>query len=114
MRTRTTDATSAFQPGSRVVIKFNPHHHDAVDIIAVVRQLDVGGGFMRCDLAYVEYIDPRDGETHTLPFTTRNLLAGDPAVFLAMAERHEAQALELRRLAIALRLAPEKQTTSKT
>ena len=54
---------------------------------------------MGCDLAYVRYTCPRDGQTHELPFGTVNLEPGSSEDLTELAERYEAQAAELRRVA---------------
>ena len=54
---------------------------------------------MGCDLVDVRYEDPRDGQVHTRPFGTVNLSPGEPNELLEAAERFEALAARLRRLA---------------
>lgn len=90
---------NVFQPGSRVVIRHNPHYSGAENIVGIVTEFFPEGGFMRCDLAYVRYTNPRDGSTHEMPFGTANLEPGNPDALIEVAERYEAQAAELRRLA---------------
>lgn len=90
---------SAFQPGSRVVIRFNPHQEDASDIVGDVVDYKAGAGFMGCDLAYVRYQHPRNGEVQELPFSTANLEVGDRDGLLARAARHDEQAAKLRAMA---------------
>jgi hypothetical protein len=90
------DAPHSIQPGSRVVIRFNPHHEGADDIVGEVTAFEAGAGFMGCDLAYVRYQHPRDGEQHVMPFSTANLVVGDRTALLARATRHDEQAARLR------------------
>ena len=86
-------------PGDRVIIRHNPHHFAASGIVGTVVAFHEGIGFMGCDLADVRYVDPRDGEEHVMPFGTANLSPGEPAALIEIAERYEAAAAELRRLA---------------
>ena len=90
--------TKPFEPGSQVVIRFNPFHADAADIVGTVVDFRPGAGFMRCDLATVRYQHPRDGSEHELPFATYNLDLGDRKSLLARAARHEEQATKLRNM----------------
>ena len=87
------------KPGTRVVIKFNPHRAGDEDIVGTVVAFQPGAGFMGCDLVTVRYTSPRDGSEHELPFATYNLFAADRAALLARAERHEEQARRLREMA---------------
>jgi hypothetical protein len=91
--------TAPFQPGSRVVIRHNPHHGDASDIVGEVVDFQPSAGFVGCDLAYVRYKRPSDGTVHELPFSTANLEAGDRESLLARADRHDQEAAKLRRMA---------------
>ncbi len=68
---------AACAPGSKVVIRFNPHMGHASDIVGTVLRFHPGAGFLGCDLADVQYEDPRDGTIHVLPFGTHNLDVGD-------------------------------------
>ena len=94
-----THNPSAFAPGSRVVIHYNPHEEEASGILGTVVEFQAGTGFMGCDLATVRYTRPSDGEVRELPFATYNLRVGDPAWLREQAARHEEQAAELRRMA---------------
>jgi hypothetical protein len=87
------------QPGSRVVIRFNPHHAAASEVVGEVTDFQPGAGFMGCDLAYVRYQHPGDGEIHVMPFSTANLELGDRAGLLARAARHDEQAAKFRAMA---------------
>ncbi len=95
----TGKSSSVCAPGSKVVIRYNPHHEDAADIVATVVAFQQGVGFMGCDLAYVRYQHPRYGSMHELPFATYNLELGDREALLRRAARHEEQAARLRRMA---------------
>ena len=90
---------TSFKPGSRVVIRFNPHHEGADGIMGEVTSFEAGTGFMGCDLAYVRYQHPRDSEVHVMPFSTANLELGDRQALLARATRHDEQAAKLRAMA---------------
>ena len=83
----------------KVVIRFNPHREHAVGIVGTVVKLRPREGFGGTDLVDVEYVDPLEGTTECFPFAAYNLGPGDPASLIAMAERHEALARELRELA---------------
>lgn len=87
------------QVGRRVVIRFNPHHAAAENVVGLVTAVRVGEGFFGTDLIEVEYQDPRDGTVHVMLFGTANLSPGEPAALIEIAERHEAIAAELRRMA---------------
>ena len=89
----------SFEPGSRALITFNPHHAEAAGIIGIVTRVGRGAGFMRCDLFHVRYEDPRDGQTHERPFADVNLAAGEPELLLARARWHDEQAALMRRMA---------------
>ena len=88
-----------FEPGTRVVIRFNPHDARAENVVGTVTALSRGAGFGACDLATVRYTHPQDGGERALPFATYNLETAKPAVLIALAGRHEAEADRLRRLA---------------
>lgn len=88
-----------YAPGSRVVIRRNPHHPPAEDVVGRVVSLQEGAGFMGCDLVEVRYENPRDGQVYERPFATANLSPGEPRVLLEMAERYEGLAAQLRALA---------------
>jgi hypothetical protein len=81
---------SQFEPGSKVVIRFNPHREHAAGIVGTVVAFHAGKGFMSCDLADVEYEDPWTGEVDVLPFSTANLSPGSPPALRKMAERYVA------------------------
>ncbi len=94
-----TTNPAPFAPGSKVVIRYNPHDEDASDIVGVVTRFEPGAGFMGCDLATVRYEIPRDGSEHELPFATYNLDFGDCDALLERAARHEEQAARFRAMA---------------
>lgn len=95
----TPTGTAPFEPGTRVLIRTNPHHPHVAVVLGTVRAWRPGAGFAGTDLADVEYQDPRDGVVHVMPFGVQHLSPGDPEELVAAAEEHEAQAAELRRLA---------------
>ena len=88
-----------FEPGSSVVIRYNPFHEHAKGIVGTVVAFRPGTGFAGCDLAEVEYEDPWTGEVHTLPFSTANVSPGEPQALRKLAMRYEQMATELRELA---------------
>jgi hypothetical protein len=88
-----------YEPGMKVVIRHNPHHPAAEDILGTVVEYRPGAGFARCDLVDVAYENPQDGEVRVMPFGKANLSQGDPATLTALAARYDALAAELRRLA---------------
>ena len=92
------------EPGDRVIIRWNPHHPGAEDIIGTVVVFRPEEGFRGCDLVDVHYKHPRDGKGHTLTFGLCCLGAAEPAGLIALAENHEAAAAKLRRLASEQRL----------
>ena len=87
------------RPGSKVIIRHNPHHAGAEDIIGEVVAYRRGEGFFGCDIVDVRYTDPKTGEEHTMPFGLSCLGPADQATLLALAECHEALAANLRKLA---------------
>lgn len=95
-----TEDVSQFRVGSKVVIRNNPRNGAAIEIVGTIRAFHRGKGVLDCDLVDVEFTDPRDGRLQELPFDPHDLERGDARTLIAMAERHEAQAAGLRRLAI--------------
>ena len=92
-------ANREHKPGTRVVIAHNPFHAAATGIVGVVARTEPGSGFMGCDLIYVRYQNPVDGEEHEMPFADTNLQPGSRDELIARAQRHEEQAAVLRRMA---------------
>ena len=88
-----------WQPGAHVILRSNPFHGTVVDIVGTVLAYRAGAGFAGCDLLDVEYVHPDDGLTYVRPFGLHHLSPGSPDVLLQMAQRYEALAAELRRLA---------------
>ncbi|MBU0756084.1 MAG: hypothetical protein KJ645_13155 [Planctomycetes bacterium] len=87
------------EPGTKVIIRFNPHHIDAENILGTVIRYRKGEGFMGIDLVDVEYVEPKTGETQIMPFGIYNIEDADPAHLIELAERWEGMAAELRKLA---------------
>jgi len=56
------------KPGDKVIIRRNPHHAGAEDIVGTVVRFRPGEGFGGCDLVDVRYADPRYGNNHAMPF----------------------------------------------
>jgi len=87
------------EPGTKIIIRQNPHHINAENILGTVAQYRKGAGFMGVDLVDVEYVDPGTGETHVMPFGIYNLDSAEPAHLIALAERYVKLAAEMRKLA---------------
>jgi hypothetical protein len=87
------------KPGERVLIRQNPHHPGAIDIVGTVVVFRPGEGFAGCDLVDVHYKHPADGTGHTTPFGFSCLGSADPASLVALAEHYETMAAKLRSLA---------------
>lgn len=92
-------SSNPFAVGALVLIRFNPHHSEADNIAGVVTQFQSGAAFNGYDMAQVRYTLPKDGSVQEMPFGTSNLEPVDAAALIALAEMHEAQAVEMRRLA---------------
>ncbi len=95
---RASHAEAHLQPGDKVIIRLNPYHPGAEDIVGTVVVFCPGEGFGACDLVEVHYKHPRDGKGHTMPFGLSCLGPADQASLLALAERHEAIAAAIRGL----------------
>ncbi|MGE4157698.1 MAG: hypothetical protein AB7F75_01220 [Planctomycetota bacterium] len=87
-----------FAPGDKVLIRLNPYHLGAKDIVGSVVCCRPGEGFAGSDLVDVRYKHPRTGKWHTRPFGLPSIEAATPISILILADRHEATALALRRL----------------
>ena len=85
------------ESGTRVIIRRNPHHSDAVDIVGIVVGLRPGVGFGGADLVDVRYKHPRSGEQHIMPFNRSCLESATPAALTELAERYESIASDLRK-----------------
>lgn len=92
------------EPGTRVIIRQNPHHPGAEDIVGTVVVFRPGEGFAGCDLVDIHYRTRRDGKGHTMPFGMSCLGPADPSSLLLLAEQHEAAAAKLREMAKAVPL----------
>lgn len=79
--------------GDKVIVKFNPHHTGADQIIGVVKGIHPQAGVGGCDLVDVEYVNPGNGQTYKYPFGRHNLLeSGSAADFQKLAGHYEALA----------------------
>ena len=87
------------KPGTRVIIRQNPHHPSVVDIIGTVVVFRPKEGFAGCDLVDVHYKHPKDGKGYTMPFGLSSLGAADSASLTALAEQYETLAAKFRTLA---------------
>jgi len=84
------------KPGDKVVIRQNPHQPGADGIVGTVILYRPGEGFGGCDLVDVHYKNPKDGKGYTMPFGLSYLGPADAASLIALAERYEAIAAQLR------------------
>ena len=91
------------EKGDKVIIKFNPHHKGAEQIIGTVKSYRPGAGFGGCDLVDVKYVYHEDGKVYIMPFGRHNLLESESAAdFLKMAEHYETLATHCREMAVKL------------
>ncbi|RLB93275.1 MAG: hypothetical protein DRH50_08205 [Deltaproteobacteria bacterium] len=87
------------EPGTKVIIRQNPHHPIAVDIVGIVIRFRPGKGFGGTDLVDVRYKHPKTGKRHTMPVNCSCPELGTPAALTELAERYEAIAFDLRKSA---------------
>ncbi len=87
------------KPGHKVIIRQNPHHPGVDGIVGTVIVHRPGEGFGGCDLVDVHYKDSKDGKGYTMPFGLACLGPADAASLVALAERYEAIAAQLRKFA---------------
>jgi hypothetical protein len=92
--------------GDKVIIRQNPHQPGADGIVGTVIVYRPGEGFAGSDLVEVHYKNPRDGEGYTMPFGLSCLGPADAASLVALAERYEALAAQLRECARSRNSAP--------
>jgi hypothetical protein len=85
-------------PGDKVIIKFNPFHKGAEQIIGTIVDYK-GEKICGSDIYYVEYTNPADGKSHTMPFGHLNLQDTSEADLNKLAKHHESLASEYRELA---------------
>lgn len=86
--------------GQNVIIRHNPHQgKSAENLIATVKRVRPGEGFMGVNLYDLEYNHPASGETHHLPFGACNFELASKEKLNELASTLEAKALEYRRLA---------------
>jgi len=90
------------EPGQKVIIRQNPHHPGAENIVGTVTVFRPEEGFAGCDLVDVHYKNPRDGKRYTMPFGMSCLGPADPGSLIALAEHYEAMAAKLRELAMGI------------
>lgn len=93
-------------PGDLVMIRLNPHHPAAINLIGKVVRFRPNAGAGATDLVDVEYRSPKTGESYVMPFGTACLDPASPTALRALAEHHEAVAAELRELARAAEAQP--------
>ena len=85
--------------GDKVIIRQNPHHPGVDGIVGTVVVYRPSEGFAGCDLVDVHYKNPKDGKGYTMPFGLACLGTADAASLVALAERYETIAVQLRELA---------------
>lgn len=85
--------------GNKLIIRQNPHHPGVDGIVGTVVVYRPREGFAGCDLVDVHYRNPKNGKGYTMPFGLACLGTADAASLVALAERHEAIASQLRELA---------------
>ena len=85
------------EPGTKVIIRQNPHHPGGIDIVGTVTDFRPGEGCGGSDLIDVRYKYPKTGKRHTMPFNRSCLESATPAALTELAKRHEAIAMELRK-----------------
>jgi hypothetical protein len=86
------------EPGTKVIIRQNPHHPGAVDIVGIVTGFRPGEGLGGADLVDVCYWHPRTGKQHTMPLNSSCMDSASPEALNKLAERYEMLSLELRKL----------------
>ena len=62
------------KPGDKVIIKFNPFHKGAEQIIGTIKDYK-GERICGSDIYYVEYLNPQDGKSYVMPLGHHNLQA---------------------------------------
>ena len=89
---------SPMKRGDKVIIRRNPHHTGASGIVGTVvsREADVFGPGVH---EYkVRYKNPQDGKSYVMPFGPIYLVEATEAALVALAERYEARAAEVRKV----------------
>ena len=86
-----------------VIIRRNPHHSEAEDIVGTVKGCLPGEGLGGSDLIDVCYKNPMDGKIYTMPFGPGCLDIADEGSVVSLAEYHEALAEHHKALAAELR-----------
>ena len=87
------------EPATKVIIRQNPHHPGAIDIVGTVTGFRPGEGFGGSDLIDVRYKHPKTGKRHAMPFNRSCLESATSAALTELAKRYEAIAMELRKSA---------------
>jgi len=85
--------------GDKVIIVQNPHHPGVDGIVGTVIVYRPGEGFGGSDLVEVHYKNPRNGDGHAMPFGLSCLGPADSTSLVALADRYEAMAAQLREYA---------------
>ena len=86
------------EPGTKVIIRQNPHHPGAVDIVGTVAGFRPREGFGGADLIDIYYRHPKTGKRHTMPLNSSCIEPVSPEALSKLAKHYEAMALELRNL----------------
>ncbi len=85
--------------GDKVIIKFNPHHSEAGDILGTIVEKGV-------DLVNVAYTNPKNGEKYTRPFGVHNLEPTTLANLFNLSQYHKRLAADFDSLALARMAVP--------
>ena len=86
------------ETATKVIIRQNPHHPGAVDIVGTVAGFRPGEGFGGADLVDICFRHPKTGKRHTMPLNSCCIEPVSPEVLTKLAKEYEAMALELRNL----------------
>jgi len=77
----------------KVVVRFNPHHLDAEDVVGTILTIQRGAGFGGADLAVVRYTHPRSGKAYTMPFAFACVAPVEARAVPGVVEHHEGAAV---------------------
>jgi hypothetical protein len=86
------------EPGTKVIIRQNPHHPGAVDIVGTIASFRPGEGFGGAALVDICYRHPKTGKRQTMPLNSSCIEPVSPGALNELATRYETMALELRNL----------------
>jgi len=86
------------KPGDKVIIRHNPHQPGIDGIVGTLIVYRPNEEFGDCDLVDVHNKNPKDDKGYTMPFGLACLGASDAVSLVALAERYEAIAAQLREI----------------